>query len=223
MARRISRKELKRDEVAEAAVEARNWLEDHLSEVLKWGGIVVAVVLVVVAWQAWSRHSANVGREMLAGGIAAYEEAVSTGVGFEGVLVTFDEALDKAGNRPAGQLARFYRGATLFRLDRLDEASTALEEVVGSTKISPTLAATTQSMLARVYVAAGRHEDAVGILSGAVESDTPGFPQDQALLELGRLHASVGRDELARESWQRVLDEYPASAAASEARRLLGS
>jgi predicted negative regulator of RcsB-dependent stress response len=223
MARRMSRKELKRDEVAEAAGEARDWLEQNLAAVLKSGAAILIVAFVVLAWQGWSRHSANVARELLAGGIAAYEEAVSAGSGFEGVLATFDEARDKGGRRPAGQLAGFYRGATLFQLGRLDEAVTALEEVAGLAEVSPTLAATTQSMLARVYVAAGRHEDAVGILSAAVESATPGFPQDQALLELGRLHASVGRDELARENWQRVLDEFPASAAASEARRLLGS
>jgi predicted negative regulator of RcsB-dependent stress response len=223
MARRISRKELKRDEVAEAAGEARDWLEEHVSDVLRWGGLIVTVVIVVLGWRAWSHHSESVARELLAGGIAAYDNAVSGGTGFEDVLATFDEAQEKAGNRPVGQLARFYRGATLFQMGRLDEAATALEEVAGSTEISPTLAATAQSMLARVYVAAGRHEDAVALLNDAVESDTPGFPQDQALLELGRLHASVGRDDLARESWQRLLDEYPASAAASEARRLLGS
>lgn len=227
MAERISRKEIKRDEIAEAAGDVGQWLEDHWPEVLKWGGVAVVAVLVVVTWQTWSSHSRSVTQEILSGGISTYEQALAVteppAAKLEEALATFDAVIGRAGSSQAGSLARFYRGAALFHLGRLDEAATALQEAHAASREMPTLAATAQAMLARVFVAAGRGDEAVSLLTAALDEPSSLLPADEVLLELGRIHAGAGRHEQARAAWQRVVDEFPQGSAARDARRLLGS
>ncbi len=227
MAQRISRKEIKRDEIVETAGDIGEWLEEHWPEVLKWGGAVVVAVLLAVTWRAWSNHSQSVTQETLSGGIGTYEQALAapepTPAKLEEALATFDTVIERAGRSQAGQLARFYRGATLFHLGRLDEAATVLAESLAASREMPTLAATTQALLARVFVAAGRADEAISLLTAALDEPSTLLPQDETLLEIGRIHAGAGRHEQARAAWQRVVDEFQAGSAAHEARRLLGS
>jgi TolA-binding protein len=138
----------------------------------------------------------------------------------DAALATFDDVSDAVGGGP-GRVARFYRGATMFHLDRLDEARADLEQVVADSGASDTLGGTAQLLLAQVEVAAGRTDEAVMLLQGLVDQPDSAVPPGQALLELGRVHQLAGRSEEARQHWQRVVDEYPQSVAATEANSLL--
>jgi predicted negative regulator of RcsB-dependent stress response len=225
MAKRISRKELKQDEFVDAAVDVGQWVEEHKSELLKGTIGLVVLVLVVVGGISWSRSRTQKTEQRIAVAITSYERALAAGdsgrTDLEAVLATFEDA-SKAGGA-SGRLAEFYRGATLFHLGRGDEALTALEGVVASSSGEPTLEATAQAMLARVYLAEGREDEATTVITAALDSPNSILPQDQTLLELGRIHAAAGRDDEAQKAWQRVLDDFPASTAATEARQLLGS
>lgn len=227
MARRISRKQLKHDEFVEAAFDFGHWLEENSMLVLKWVAGVVLVALAIVVWQFNARQNRRERAELLAQGMQQYEQAEEQSFEDPAVLQqalgTFDEVSESAGGSATGQVARFYRGAALFRLGRLDEATAALEEVAGSSSAPPTLGGTAQALLARVHVAAGRPDQAVSLLTAELERSDPLIPEDQALLELGRIHEDAGRPGQAREAWQRILDDLPQSAAAIEARQLLGS
>jgi TolA-binding protein len=224
MAKRITRKQMKHDEFVEATFDFAHWLEEHWAKVALWVGLVVLTVLAVVSWQAWAQRKAGQAMDLLAQGIDRYEQAESDGftdsTGLASLLETFDR-VSRSAPDGAGQVARFYRGATLFRLERLDEARSELQQVVAESGPSVTVGATARVLLAQVEVAAGRIDEAVSVLRGLADDPAAVIPAPQALLELGRVQSRAGRTEQARAQWQRILDEYPESLAATEARSLL--
>jgi TolA-binding protein len=73
-------------------------------------------------------------------------------------------------------------------------------------------------MLAQVEIAAGHTDQAATLLKGLADQPEAAVPPEQALLELARLHQQAGQTDNARLLWQRILDEYPESEAATLAR-----
>ena len=220
MAKKISRKELAHDEFVDAAFDFGHWLEKH------WRGLLIAVggaVLVVVAsllWIVWSRQADDKAGTRLASGISVFQEALADGAsdpsGFETALKTFDEL--SGSGRASASLARFYRGASLFHLGRLDEARESLEQVINENGAADTLGATAQLLLVQVELAAGQTDVAAALLERLADQTGSAVPPAQALLELARLHEQAGRSDEARIQWQRIVDEYPQSDAAGLAR-----
>jgi predicted negative regulator of RcsB-dependent stress response len=223
MAKKITQKQLKHDEFVDAAFDFGHWLEEHWVRVVASVGVVIALVVTIVLWNAWSRQREERAKEVLAQGVDRYEDAQAGGFADRETLDAAFETFDGLAGRGSGsgRVARFYRGATLFRLNRLDEAKADLERVVSDAGAADTLGATAQMLLARVETAAGRAEEAAVLLERLAGESASAIPPDQVLLELGRLYRQTGRLEDARDRWQRVVDEYPESAAAAEARTLL--
>ena len=79
------------------------------------------------------------------------------------------------------------------------------------------------SLLAEIFQATGETDRAVDLLQGLIDADPPIYAVDQALLELGKIRMERGESELARQDWQRIVNEFPARGAVEEARTLLGS
>ena len=93
--------------------------------------------------------------------------------------------------------------------------------MVGQSGAGETIGATAGVLLARVHVAAGQGEKAIQLLESIVDQEERLIPADLALLELGRIHSETGNPEQARVQWQRIVDEYPLTVSAPEARSLL--
>lgn len=225
MAKRITQKELKHDEFVDAAFDFGHWIEEHWAKVALWVGAAVVAVVAVVLWNAWSHQQAERAKERLAQAIHRYDRAAAEGfvdrASLSAALETFEE-IGGAGVRAPEMLARYYQGATLFHLDRPDEAKEELRAVVAELGPSDTLGATAQLLLARVQASTGHTDEAVSLLRALADQPASIVPPPQALLELGRIYRQAGRLDEAREQWQRIVEEYPDSAAAREARSLLG-
>jgi tetratricopeptide (TPR) repeat protein len=224
MARKITRKELKQDEFVEAAVDFGKWLEDNWPRVLRWVAAVAAVVLIVVAWTAYSRHKRTEAELRLSSLLADYDRQETEGfedpAELETLLADLDEVADAASGSPAA-VAHLYRGSALYQLERYDEAEAELQDAISDADKRGTLYPTANAVLANVYEAMGRVDEAVALLDGLLDEAVPSVPQDQLLLQTGLIYERAGRSEEARERLQRVTDEYANTAAAGEARRLL--
>ena len=223
---RISKKELKRDELIEATKGAEHWVVEHSSLVLRGaiGLVVVAVVAAAAFWFAERSHAS--GDRLFAATQQRYQEAQSKGsldrATLEGLLADFEKAARKAGSK-SRSLASYYEGLVLHGLGRDEEAQKALERVASASATQPTLAGSSEALLAEICAARGDAPRAIEILNRLVAADPPTFPVDQALLALGKVQRAQGDEAAARASWQRVVDEFAARGAADEARRLLGS
>ena len=223
---RISKKELKRDELIEATKGAEHWIVEHSSVVLR-AAIGLVVIGVVVAAAFWfAERSRASGERLFAAAQQRYREAQAEGpldrAALEALLPDFEKAAGKAGGKTRS-LASYYEGLVLHGLGRDAEAEEALARVASAAATQPTLAGSSQALLAEIYAARGEGARAVELLNKLVAADPPTFPVDQALLALGKIQRAQGDEAAARASWQRVVEEFSARGAADEARRLLGS
>lgn len=223
MAKRLSRQELKRDEIAEAAAEAGSWLEENWQTALKIAGTIAVVAIAAVGWILYSRAQRERVEADLANALASFERLEAAGFrdgDVAAVLAELGDVADRAGASGPGAVATLYRASGLVQTGREAEALPLLESVKNA---DGTLGVAIRTLLAQVYAAEGRHDDAVSTLQALVDGEEPALPIDQTLVELGEALDKAGRDEEADEVYQRVLDEFPATMAASRARELLAS
>jgi len=215
---------MKHDEFVETAAEAGQWLEHNWPTVARIAAGVVAVALLVLAFVWYGNHNRARAGELLAQGMERYRQAEAAGftdpAEVEGALALFEQAARRSSGSPAGLSARYYRGAALLRLGRLDESIEVLEKLAGADP-TPTLRASARVLLADALAARGDTERAIALLEEVAADPDSAFPPDQALLRVARLHQDGGNLVEAQQVWERITREYPQSAGAAEAQRLL--
>jgi len=227
MARKITRKELKHDEFVEAAFDLGHWFEQHWKPVVMGAGAVVVLALAVWGGVALTERRRQHTEALLAQGQRQFEQAATEGFtsddDLSSALAAFEGVVDSAGaESTTGQVALYYQAVTLQKLGRQQDAIACLEQVTGEGNLPRTLRAAASSLLASLYAESGSSSRAAEFLDGIVAQEDPALPADQALLQLGKIFLNEGRDEQARETWQRIVDDYPQTNSAAEARALLG-
>lgn len=218
----MSRKELRQDEVAEAAVEARDWLEDNLQLVLTWAAGIAVIAAIGTGIWFWMQAKQAEQRAALSAAHADFVKAEESGfTDFDAMSAALDAFAGVAdGSGKSAATARYYQAVTLHKMGRSEEALPILEELVAAD--ARTLQSAAQTLLVSLYVDAGRTDDALALLAAAAESES-GLPAEQALLQQARLLEGEGREDEADALWRRLRDEYENSAGAGEAARKLAS
>ncbi|MGH9372709.1 MAG: tetratricopeptide repeat protein [Vicinamibacterales bacterium] len=73
--------------------------------------------------------------------------------------------------------------------------------------------------MAEAQIAQGKFESAIAVYTELSRDTNSTLPLDSVLLQLGRAYARAGRKEEAVRSFTRVVDEFPQSPYAADARR----
>ena len=216
----------KQSEFLEAAFDLGQWFETHWKSVLKGAVVFLVAAILIAAVFGWKQHRVSQATAALEAGTAAFKRSAAAQFGdvdaLADALIHFENAEAKAGGTTPGPLATYYRGVTLFRLGRTDEAVEALKGFVAQASGEHPLDWAGRALLAQLYADAGNTERAIALLEEVTGPDSE-YPVEQALLQLGIAQQKAGDTSAARRSWQRVVDEFAVSASAREARQLLGS
>jgi len=226
MARRLTQKEMKHDEFVDGAADFGHWLEKNWTTVAQAAAGLLVVAALVVGFFWYASHNREQARVLLAQGMQRYQQAELAGFAdasqVEEALGFFEQSADRSSGSPAGQTARFYRGAALYHLGRLDEAVGVLDELQGA-DLTPTLRGSARILLAETVAEQGDTERAIALLEEIAADTESAFPPDQALLRLGHLQRRLGNEAEAKRIWEGITRDYPQSAGAAEAGRLLVS
>jgi len=139
----MTRKQLlKTDEVAEVAVEAGHWFEEHWRMVAAAAAAVAVIVAAVFGWIWFADQNREKARVMVDEGLAKYAEAEAVGFSdpatLEQALASFESAASKSGSAAPGDVARLYQGLALYRLGRTEEAIGQLEPWAARLDEAPT-------------------------------------------------------------------------------------
>jgi predicted negative regulator of RcsB-dependent stress response len=229
MARRISRKELKKDALRETLTHGAESVAAH--QRLTWilVSTALAVLLAVFGWRYYSQRQTARAGVALDAAMQVYNARIRA-VGepeVAGEITYVDEKnkytdaakhfADVAAAYPRtqpGRVARYYDALCLVQLEKNDEAEKALQAVESSG--DATLAPLAQFQLAQLYEKTNRADQAVKIYQALADKPTEFVPRAVVLLKMAD-HYSKSNPQDAAKLYNQVKSEFPDTAAAQEA------
>ena len=129
------------------------------------------------------------------------------------------EAADTYPDTQPGVTARYRAAAALAVLGRYDQAADQYRQVISRDENGVYGRMATLG-LATVQIARGAYDEAIALLEQSSGSDLGAdLPIDGVLMRLGEAYALSGRSGDARATFQRVMDEFPASFYFADAER----
>jgi TolA-binding protein len=137
----------------------------------------------------------------------------------EAALPKFVAAADAYPSSGAGIAARYQAAGILVSLGRFGEAEQRYREVID--RGDGIYAEMARLGLAEALTLAGKHDEAIKAWADLSGRPDEQLPRDAILLRLGRAYESAGRTADASQTYKRVVDEFPGSEYAAQARRQL--
>jgi tetratricopeptide (TPR) repeat protein len=126
----------------------------------------------------------------------------------KGLESDFQAFLDRHGKRQAGRMARLALADLYFRSGRVDDAQSVYERL--HQEVAPDAFAhwAGKNGAAYAYAAQGQVDKALAAFGELVDGPVSVFRAD-ALYQLGRLYAAKGQGDKSRETYARLLNDYP--------------
>jgi TolA-binding protein len=233
------RHKLKENEFARTVAHARDVMQTRGRDVATIVIVVIAAAALAAGY-AWWRQSRNAKANAVLAEALAVEEApviapVAPAPGsplpvqqsgtfateqakLEAALPKLIKAADAYPNTEAGITARYHAASVLANLGRYAEAEQRYHEVIDRAGNS-LYGRTARLGLADVLVSQGKYDSAIKIYQ-EVSTDTKSpLPIDGVLMQLGRAYMKAGKKNEAAHAFTRVVQEFPQSLYAADARR----
>lgn len=233
------RQKLKQNELARSVAAARDALSTRGADVTK-ALVAVAVILVAIIGYTMWRSSRNAAADaVLASALTVYEAPVipvaapapgsplpvqqpgtfqTEQAKLEAALPKLLEAAEAYPKADAGITARYYAASALAALGRFPEAEQRYQEVVDAAG-SSIYGRTARLGLADAQAAQGKFDSAITIYRELSTDSNAQIPVDGVLMALGRTYLRAGRADEAARAFSRIVDEFPQSVYATDARR----
>lgn len=235
----IERHKLKENEFARTVAKARAALDTRGRDIARIA-IASLVIIALVGGYTWWRQARNArATALLAEALAVSEAPVVAPVApapgspapvqqsgtfqteqakLEAALPKFMEAADSYPGTDAGIAARYHAASILAELGRLNEAEQRYQEVADKAG-SRIYGRTAKLGMADVQVAQGKFDPAITTYQALSTDSSSQLPLDGVLMQLGRAYMKAGKKTEAARAFTRVVDEFPQSLYAADARR----
>jgi predicted negative regulator of RcsB-dependent stress response len=197
---RQTRKNLKTDKFAEDVFDVFEWASVHKAEVVRYGAILIAVVLIVVGVVYYNRSQAETREEALANALRVDDATVGStaqpaNLHFDSEaekttakIKAFTDLSAKYPGTQEGAIADMYLASYAVDQGNQDEAERRYKRVVdGGPKPYASLA---RMSLSQIYASEGKMADAEKVLRDAIANPSVTVSKEQATLALGELLAS---------------------------------
>ena len=219
---KLTKKNMQQDEFLETVFDLGEWLEANWRRVAIAGGAIVAVVLLGLGWISLRGRTQAAANDLLAKVMHAFQPDAAGGgkapaPNYAEALTSFEQAADRGGSGPVGQVARLYQGRTLIAMGRAAEAVPVLTPIASSGNAR--VAAQAKVSLAEAAVATGDLEGAATTLQEVIASMASSYPPDGATMRLAALRESQGKRAEAKRLYDEVAAKYPQGGFATEAKQ----
>jgi TolA-binding protein len=242
--KRIERHRLKENEFARSVERARQAISERQSEIRLTATLVVLAALLIGGYTWWRSARNARATEMLASALAVAEAPVvpppppSPGSAppvqqpgtyrteRERTEAALPKLLDVANKYPtteAGITARYRAASGLAELGRYGEAEQGYQAVIDKAGRSSIYGRTARLGLGDVLMAQGKNDAAIATFRELSTDSESQLPLDGVLMQLGRACAQAGKKEEASRAFTRVVDEFPQSLYAAEAREQIAA
>lgn len=198
--KRLTRKNLKTDTLAKDIGQTVDFISTHRAQTVRYGGIGLAVLIIVGGIYIYMRHQATVREEALAYCMRLNNAVVSTAPAPPNLNFATQEELDRVWNKSFTDLATNFHGtqegaiAQIFLASKqadkgnLPEAEKLYKDVMDSAPKE--YAGWARVSLAQVYAAEKKMPEARKLLEYLMSNPTQTISKEQATLELAELLAS---------------------------------
>jgi tetratricopeptide (TPR) repeat protein len=223
---KLHRKDLKHDEIQEKLSDAFRDITLHSREVLYIIILVVAIGAIAAAWYYYEQNQRAQSQALLGDAMEKYNATTGPNAQqldpslpkpkysyktdaekYHAALSDFEMIVNKYGNTPAGEMARYYAGASSFYLKQNGKAEDYLKQ---STRISDKniLYYLSRMTLADLYNDTGKSDQAIQLMKEAVDNNKEVVPQENLLMELGDSYKKAGKIQDAENTYRKILDDY---------------
>ncbi len=200
---RISRKQMKRNEVAETVGSVVDYTRSH-TRTLLWAGIaLIAVLALVGAFFVWRAQRG-------AGATAALAEAMAVETGDPTASERFQEVIDRFPGSGAADVARLYLGR-FAAAEGDDAAASELWRAAAEKGGDTAMGQQARLNLWELERSLGRHEEALAEIRSLLDDEAAPLSADQLLYQLALTLEAAGQDLEARDTYLRLVDEHPQS------------
>ena len=194
---RITRKELKSDTFAMEVGQTLTFFEEHKQQVIRFGGIAVALVLILLGylWYSGRQHSKR--QSALSRAIQVQETPVgpiqpgavqrsfpTQEVKEEVAIKAFADIQTVYSGSDEAEIAAFYLGSIKADQGKLAEAEKLFKDV--SDRAGDKYASLAKLALAQIYFADGRNDQGEAVLRGLINNPTEFVSKEQATIMLAR-------------------------------------
>jgi TolA-binding protein len=236
------RHKLKQNEFEKTVARTREVVAERQREITMTVVVVVAVLLLVGGYFTYRTSRNNKATVLLASALAVAEAPVvappppAPGSAppiqapgtyrterdrSEAALPKLQTAADTYPGTEAGITARFRLAATLAELGRHAEAEQRYQEVVQKTSSRDIYHYTARLGVGEAQLAQGKAADAAATFQALATDTNSSLPVDGVLMQLGRAAQVAGKKDDATRAFNRVVEEFPQSLYAAEAREKL--
>jgi TolA-binding protein len=237
--KRFERKKLKGDEFADTIARTRAMITERQGEATTLAIAVIVVLIVAAGYFGWRGSRDSKATALLASALAVADAQVvapppptpgsAPPIQPPGTFRTDKERLtaavpllqkaaDAYPNTKAGITARFRLAGSLADLGRQAEAEQRYEEVVQKTSRSSIYHQTAQLGVGDSQLAQGKGDAAMATFREISTDTTSPLPVDGVLMQLGRAAMVAGKKDEATRAFTRVVNDFPQSLYASEAK-----
>jgi len=232
------RHQLKKNDFLETATSFTGLVRENRSQVALVLGGALVIGAIVGGWYYLKMQKNNAAGALLGIAMATSQAPITPAPSLPGAKQTAGtyptekdraEAAIKAFNDVATQYpgtdaansALYQAGSELLTLGRAADAQQAFQKVAASG--SAFYAPLARLGEAEALMATGKHEDAIKIYTELAANRESTLPVDGLLMELARAAQKAGKTQDAKAAFKRVVDEFPNSGYATDARQSLAA
>jgi TolA-binding protein len=232
--KRTERQHLKENELQTFARQAREQLDARRKETTTIILVAVVVAAAALGFFAWREHVQSKAHSLLAEAMAVQDARVgpppapgtpSGGLYFptereraQAALTKFKIAADAYPSTDAGTFARYQQGALSLSLGTTQGAIEAYQQVIAKAG-DGFYGQMARLGLAEAQARAGQYDQAINAFKELAQRKDGPLPVDGILMQLARTYLQAGKRSDAQQTFNRVVEEYPESVFATDARR----
>jgi tetratricopeptide (TPR) repeat protein len=239
--KRTERQHLKENELLQFTMSAREALMSQSKSAVRVAVAVAVIGVGILGYFAWRGRGEAQANTMLGDALTIEDATVgpppapapgtpapppSTNTyatereKYEAARAKYKTVADQYPSTDAGVFARYREGSVLMLLGNPKEAVAAYEEAVnrGGTSLYGEMA---RLGLADALARSGEYDRAIETFKSFTDRADGELPVDGILMQLGRTYREAGKTTEARQTFTRLVDEFPTSSFTVDARREL--
>jgi tetratricopeptide (TPR) repeat protein len=225
--------QIKQDEFASGLEQAASWVGNHRDELRIGLGVAVVLLAAVGAVAYFQAQRAREADRAFRDALTTFEAPVTAELApgaeppagqvfasaedkYKTAAAAFEGVERRYGSSKVGLRAKYYAALSRAQLGQHAEAEKALDEI--QKKATGLEAELARLALADIQRRSGQLDKAVETYRGLATNSSSNLPRDYALKSAAEALENAKRFKEARETYRQLVEQFPASVFASEAR-----